>query len=491
MNGTTKIVSQASAPDKAGRKVGRGCLTAFALPFAAGGVFALVKGVGKLAAGDWREALALGLFGLVFGGVGLGLMIGARYGARLMHRQAQLKASHPDSPWLWREDWASGQVKSSNLTTMIGAWVFALLWNGISSFIFVVLPQELAKGNKAVLVALVFPLVGVGLLIWAARATLRWRRYGHSIFRMTAVPGVIGGPLAGVIQVGKSWRSLGEVHLRLVCVRRVRSGKSTTEHVLWEDEKSLRNDVLVAGSGGIPVYFFIPYSCQPTSEPDQSQRGTVWRLEAQSQTAGIDYAASFEVPVFKTDQSDSNATSAADPTARFQAADEPFSRSANSRVQVRDSVTGGREFIFPAAGSAWVAFSTLLFLLLWGGAIWLTIHFKAPIIFPVVLSLFGLLICWGTVEFWFKDSRVCIDASGIVVRHRRLGLTQVKRLSAAEVAEIKAERGMQSGQTVYYGIRILTTAGRQLTAVGTIPDKREAEWLAQQMTAALKSRQRA
>jgi hypothetical protein len=38
------------------------------------------------------------------------------------------------------------------------------------------LPAELAKGNRLALIGLIFPFVGVGLLVWAVRATLRWRK---------------------------------------------------------------------------------------------------------------------------------------------------------------------------------------------------------------------------------------------------------------------------------------------------------------------------
>lgn len=36
-----------------------------------------------------------------------------------------LRARHPDAPWLWREDWASGRVEDSNRGTMVAAWIFA------------------------------------------------------------------------------------------------------------------------------------------------------------------------------------------------------------------------------------------------------------------------------------------------------------------------------------------------------------------------------
>ena len=44
---------------------------------------------------------------------------------------------------------------------------------------------------------LLFPLVGIGLLVWAIRATLRYRRYGISLLELTTLPAPVGHALEG------------------------------------------------------------------------------------------------------------------------------------------------------------------------------------------------------------------------------------------------------------------------------------------------------
>ena len=39
-------------------------------------------------------------------------------------------------------------------------------------------PDNLARGNYVALVALMFPIVGLGLLRWAIKTTADFRRYG-------------------------------------------------------------------------------------------------------------------------------------------------------------------------------------------------------------------------------------------------------------------------------------------------------------------------
>ena len=80
------------------------------------------------------------------------------------------------------------------------AWIFGLFWNVISvPLTLQIAPEALERGNDAALFALIFPVVGVALLAWAIVETLRYRRYGLSVFRMARVPAPVGRLLKGVI----------------------------------------------------------------------------------------------------------------------------------------------------------------------------------------------------------------------------------------------------------------------------------------------------
>jgi hypothetical protein len=163
-----------------------GCGVLFLLPFAGVGVFTGVQAVRAAAASDWPQAGFLTIFALTFGGVGVGGLIALAAGRRRLVDAEGRQAGHPDAPWLWRADWASGVVTDSSRTEMWTAWVFAALWNLIS------LPGGVLgvraatrEGNRLALIALMFPLIGMGLLAWAVRTTLRYRRYGISRFELS------------------------------------------------------------------------------------------------------------------------------------------------------------------------------------------------------------------------------------------------------------------------------------------------------------------
>ena len=170
------------------------------MPFCATGLFALYQFANQLHEGsrDWEKTAGLGIAGLAFAGVGFGLVVMGRYGQAKLRERDQLKQLHPGTPWMWRRDWAEGRVNGSNRSTMIFAWAFAGIWNLISAPMLIFLPEEvLEKGNHLAALGALFPIVGVGLLYWAAKATLRWRKFGACSFEMTTLPGVIGGRVRG------------------------------------------------------------------------------------------------------------------------------------------------------------------------------------------------------------------------------------------------------------------------------------------------------
>src|SRR5437868_6654694 len=102
-----------TAGSKLGDKIGMGCLALFALPFAGVGIFTAYKAIESLLQGKIKEGFFLIVFALVFGGVGFGLLIGVFFGSKFKKRRTALQIAHPEEPWLWRKDWASGRIAAS------------------------------------------------------------------------------------------------------------------------------------------------------------------------------------------------------------------------------------------------------------------------------------------------------------------------------------------------------------------------------------------
>ena len=453
-----------------------GCVVLFLLPFAAGGTFAAVMAVRAAHTGDWPQAGLLTIFTLVFGGVGFGGIAAVIAGRRRVEDGLAREARHPDAPWLWRDGWASRQITDTSRPQMWLAWGFAALWNLVSlpSAILAV-RAALHEGHRAGLIALLFPLVGAGLLVWAVRSTLRYRRYGVSRFDLTTLPAAVGHALEGTVRTPAGLRPADGFKVVLSCIRRVTTGsgrdRSTSESVLWQDERQ------VAGTGvGVPVAFAIPPDAAPCDATQSSDR-TLWRLAVSAEVPGVDYAATFEVPVFRTAASDQPRTEEELAVAAQSEVPADYRQPAGSRIQV-STTRRGTEIFYPRARNLGMSAGLTAFLAIWAGAVWATIALHAPLIFPLVSGGFGLLLAFLTLDQWLRVTRVTAGDGTVSVASGWLAPGGGRTLRAGEVADVTTKIGSQAGGTPFYDIVIVTTAGRRVGAGGEVRDKREAEWLA-------------
>lgn len=424
------------------------------------------------------------LIPLVFVGIGATGFVWAIRGGGMSSAIADADATA--EPWLLRPDWVAGRVSSSTKPMMLFVWAFAGFWNLISMPIAAMVLRDgvIRKGNYLAALVFLFPLVGIGLLLWALNLTRRWLRYGESTFEMTCTPGVIGGTLEGAIRLRNPIRPEGPVRLKLSCVNRVTTsdsdGSSTKETIAWQQEEVVEMDT----GDTIPVAFFIPGDANP-STIIKTGDGTLWRLEARARVPGVDYLAQFEVPVFRAAVTPDQQARAARLFAREQAEVATYVQPPTSPIRVRPSASGGTEFYYPPCRNPGTVLALTVFTAIWSGAIWFMIRHGAPIFFPVVFGFFDLLLICGVASMLFASTRVEVDHEGINVINSFLGLSRSRSVAAADVLEIKTKIGMTSGNTAYHDLKICCSNGEEIGVGSNIKDAREAEWIAAEMMQAL------
>jgi hypothetical protein len=470
---------------------GFGCLVTFLLPFAAVGGFTAVQCVRFASQGKWSEAGFFAIFALTFGGVGFGGIAAALAGRRKLAEIEALRQKNPAAPWLWRPDWAAGRVDDSSRATMWTAWAFAALWNLISIPSAVLgVRAALREDKPAGYVALLFPLGGIGLLVRAVRATIRYRRFGISRFELTTRPGIVGHSLAGTVRTTITLRPAEGVQVALRCVRRVTSGtgdnRSTSESTLWEEEIRVQGQVSRDASGmgtTIPVAFAIPADATACDDRDSDNR-VLWRLEVSASVPGVDYAASFEVPVFRTELSDHPPTPA-EAALKVTVDVATYHQPVGSRIEVRTS-RRGTEILFPAARNPGAALGLTVFVLLWSVAVWFLIHYRAPVIFPIVFGAFELLLLLFVLELWLRVSRVVAGDGSLSIGTGYLIPGGERSWVASEIDDVTTRITMQAGGRPYYDVVAVTKNGKKVTAGHSVRDKHEAEWLAATIKRALR-----
>jgi hypothetical protein len=453
-------------------------LCVFGIPFAAFGIFAIYDAWknwhGKIHNPVHNPVVTV-IFGLIFCAMGFGIIFWAATAGRRKKKAEEKFLKQTDGgakPWLLRADWAAGKIKSAS-TAPVG---FFLLWSflalAMSAPAIHAIPTEWQKGNHLILLVLLFPVVafyllGLSFVKWRSR-----RRFGDCFFELAQIPAPLGGTLEGMIVTGTPLKLEQGLHLKISCIRRTVSGsgknRSVNESVLWQDEKIFKADASLPdpepGHSGIPVFFKLP--------ADQSECFTggdvsvFWRLEAKSKMRGPDFSVAFDVPVFKVaDTAVAGEADEPDPTATLQMPVEELRRDEHSKIRVSDG-PDGREFYFPAARNPGTALSITLFMLVFNGAAVVTFHLHAPILFPVVFGLIGILLLFGTFNLWFKSSRVTIDSTGVRVTKRWLLFRRTRQFSAEDDARFATKTGMQSGSQIFTDIKLIPHGSDEKFAAG-------------------------
>ena len=397
---------------------------------------------------------------LVPGITGVLMIVGALFFWRLAQRfsrdaaaEAARKAQFPDQPWKWKKEWAGSAIAADSESAAAVMWVFALFWNAISwTVTAALLAQGFSKPGEYLV--FLFPLVGLLLLWLAIYQTVRARKYGRARFVPSSLPGVIGGYLGGVIEVPAKVVPEADARLALKCIRReVRgSGKnrSVRENVLWEREELIARDKWTSGAGGtrIPVLFYIPAGRPQTDASDRNNE-IVWRLSASAATAGVDFATQFKVPVFATGET------AAPPEAGAPVLEEytpvTLDAAALAACGVRRE---GDTFHFNSGHLTGTRLTTALLMLGFAGLF--AFFIKTGVPGPVwgITLFFAAIIALFALDVWFARFELRIEAADVVVTCPRPWGTKVTRVSRAEVAAVRPEKSMSSGESQYLRLKL-------------------------------------
>jgi len=470
-----------------------------------GGIFAVV---GIFAAGTFlrgtpgqsQENAWVGvLIAAIFTVIGCGIVYAAIYGTNKLREQAAAAEANPESPWLWRKDWAASRAESTHGNSAIGLWLLAIFWNAIAFTVAgSISPGLWRNSDLRIFFPLVFCLAGLILAGVAARASIRRKRFGQTYFEFASLPFAPGRALKGTIHLRFNTDARHGIDLRLSCVRRVVSGsgknRSTQENVLWQADKNVPRELLTSGPMGdaiIPVDLGIPSDAYESNH-DQPSDQVLWLLHAHADVPGVDYFDDFEVPVFHRMAS---ATSASETTSVFsvpaQVATIPpaFQSDAsdvnapdNPRVVVSAGMNGGTEFYFPAFRNPARTLVLIAVTALWTSIVYYLGHSKAPWFFAPVFGLFDLVLFYAVVQATMGSFRIEVGNAKLISRRAVLGIGSAREIPFSNIAEIVAVApSVGQGTRPFYSLRLLTKEGKKLTLADAIDNRQEARWVVAQL----------
>lgn len=423
------------------------------------------------------------VFPLLFGAAGIGIILYALTAGRRRRKSRALQQSHPDEPWRWRAEWNSGVLPSDNGKMLKFIGFFALVWNLISLPLPFMLWREVtAKANPAALIGLVFPLVGLALIIWLGRLWLADRRYGRATFTLDTLPAALGDRLSGELTVPASLPAGSMLRVHLDCVRRRTTGsgrhRSTTEDLLWQDEQRLplQPHHLLQGTR-VHLVFPLPADQPPSDDTDPENR-VLWRLRAQADVPGVDFSALFEVPVFRV----ATGTHAPEQGPAVSEAAEPADWR-RTGVEPRYGAEGFEYYFAPARNKGIASGLTLIALVFSGAtaALWLADQLLMALIF----GLFSLILLWASLHTWLIRSRLVPGHGRLRMRRGYTASGKLRDIGAADISAITFEPGMRAGHTQYYDLIAELAGGRRIRLADMLRGRRDTGALARHLSAAI------
>ena len=260
--------------------------------------------------------------------MGAGVTVGLYWYVSDSSRLRQRKASFPDQPWLWREEWQAKQIRLSNRAGL-GFLAAAML-----AYVLIIFPLGIylasLKNAGMVYVFLVALALFLLLFIWQ-----QWinRIRNRSVLNLETLPGRINGDFSGLVTIPLSFPEGTTFHVRLRCEETVlphaRSGNTNdvisvltnTQNgrsrsyshtsTVYDDTKLVTPEAshTTPGSTSVPLSFVIPGNLPSTGtiiEPAGSGSNTAatrhysWSVRIRLSTESDLREIAFEIPVFDT-----------------------------------------------------------------------------------------------------------------------------------------------------------------------------------------------
>jgi hypothetical protein len=332
------------------------------------------------------------------------------------------------------------------------------------------MPRAWRAENYAVVGLLgLFVTVGLGLLVWAVRATLDARRHGEVYLVMDPFPGSIGGHVGATLDLPAVRYRPGltcAVTLRCAYHYRTRSAggdneSESRENVVWQSEGVAQ--VLPHREGSrvtfrLTVPEGLPESGQPVAQSEHH-----WYVLLEGTDPSFKFSRRFEVPVYATHAESTSLVHDAASHPQVQA-----QRDAElDAVSDIEAVQGGVRLYQPY-GRLWR--QNMLWLVMGGAFFGMGMAagaLGAPMLFPVVFGgVGGAMLVWGF--FALSNSlQVQLDRQGLRTERRLLGLMLAwQHVPASDIARLSCKESytLRSGtqHTTFFRLQVNLRNGKSV-----------------------------
>jgi hypothetical protein len=395
----------------------------------------------------------------------------------------QLPSETP-TPRLDRKDWQDNYIPSDSRHMYWILWGIAAMWHVFTVPLYFQFDQiwRQAQADPLVLLAAIFPLVGIGMVAAAIHSTRTRNRFGDTYLVLDPFPGSLGGQVGGVVDTSIPFDPSRRFSISLRCIRSYVSGsgknRSRKESICWTTDGTCHSE-LDGGATRLRFRFDVPAG-QPGSDLEKANDYILWRVQISCDMDGPDFERRWTIPVLNTGavrSSIARGTEAHPDT--FDVAMDGIESVADIRF-----VAGGIEAWYPPFQRPAQGIFALVF-----GLVFLAIGVGVGLsgdawVIPIAFTLVGGLIGFYGLYYLGKGLMVSVTRHGIKSRRFLYGYrfpTQAITAESLRKLEIKQGATMQSGNrtTVFYQILAHRKegAGKPIVVGERLTGRAEAELL--------------
>ena len=221
----------------------------------------------------------------------------------------QRAAQHPEEPWLWREDWAAGRIRSAGTRDARLQIGLGLVCAGVAVAVGLLLASSPSTTTAMIVFTAVLGIVGLMVTSFGVRQMRQRARVGTPVLVLEGVPIWIGGRLRGRIEWPTPAAAPNAFIIELRAVPLYR------DYELFGDHRSNRTAIFTTSSeisAGLvqrgPDGYSIPLDLEvPKDQPGTGVRVVVgtshgtqfgWELEVRSKDPDSLIRELFKLPVF-------------------------------------------------------------------------------------------------------------------------------------------------------------------------------------------------
>lgn len=293
--------------DRSGTTIHGWAAVLFGLPFAGIGLTITVLSIlGRMQPSGNTPRWVLVLSGIVFAAAGLWMIAHGARGVGARARAAARREANQREPWAWDHAWdpfGSRDDSGRTIGRVVGFALFSALL--LAPFNWVSFISSEGRGMFKVITG-AFDVMILGMGAWAVYLVARRRKYGVGVLRFRRFPFTTGDEVEVMLARLGPLASLDSLEATLRCVQERyettrRGGKSESRVVCYEvwseTKRSEAGDGRRSTERDFTWRFAVPESVPGTSLSERPPR--YWELEVKAEMPGVDYRATFLVPVYE------------------------------------------------------------------------------------------------------------------------------------------------------------------------------------------------